>query len=58
MTIASLLNRSGHSLQLKIGARKESGNSLIAHAWLEDAEGQVVAEELDDLEQYSRLRKS
>ena len=54
---ASILRRYGYRLQLRIGTRKTDSDQLLAHAWLEDAQGQVVAEELEDLAQYSRLHR-
>lgn len=52
IVITRLLRRRGCPASLRIGAKKGEGMGIVAHAWIEDDEGNVLSEEKEDLSRY------
>ena len=51
----ALLLWHGHRARLQVGVTKSDDGTFMAHAWVEDGNGEVLAENLEDLESYKRL---
>lgn len=54
LTAKVLLARHGLSTHLRIGVRRDSAGSLLAHAWVEAPEGILIGN-MPDLSRYAQL---
>ena len=54
LTAKTLLTKSGHPSDLRIGVAKVDGDQLEAHAWVE-SQGKILIGNLSNLDRYTRL---
>ena len=57
LTVSALLNLFGIDAKFRLGVRKEEkSDSIEAHAWVEDSEGNILCDGVMDLSSYHELK--